>query len=147
MVGISLYERWKEIQEQRGTCHLTCHPPQFYVLCLLVLSYVSCISSPRPCSLPPPPPPIPCLSVQPHSSRTRPPACLTAWSHDPRTLLFLMAQPPSVCLDYWMNEWMNGWMNISQNTLEEWMCLGMSAGAALKWVRSLHTIVALLWES
>lgn len=46
-----------------------------------------------------------------------------------------------------MNEWMNGWMNISQNTLEEWMCLGMSGGAVVKWVRSLHTIVALLWES
>lgn len=27
------------------------------------------------------------------------------------------------------------------------MCLGMSGGAAVKWVRSLHTIVALLWES
>lgn len=47
----------------------------------------------------------------------------------------------------WTVEQMNGWMSISQNTSEDWMCLGMSGGASVKWVRSLHTIVALLWES
>lgn len=27
------------------------------------------------------------------------------------------------------------------------MCLGMLRGAVVKWVRSLHTIVVLLWEA
>lgn len=80
--------------------------------------------------------------------------CLTAWSHDCCTLLFLMVYPltntlPPVCLDRWVNEWMNGWITISQNTFVKycrcvWECW---EGAVVKWVRSLHTIGPFLWES
>lgn len=128
--------------------------PSSTVLCTLSIGavYVHCISSPQLWSLLPPSSLF--LSYQCNPQFKDKANCLTAWSHDCCTLLFLMVYPltnslPPVCLDRWMNEWMNGWITISQNTFVKycrcvWECW---EGAIVKWVRSLHTIGPFLWES